>query len=403
MLAVIPAVAVALAVSISVPTTAMPRPMSADFFGMHAISIPPAKIPGVASVRLWDTDTTWRVLNPRRGVFHWRTLDERVAAAEESGTSVLLVLGATPEWAARSVADTDAPWLGPGSASAPRRMSDWTAYVRAVVQRYSGRIEAYQVWNEPADRIFWRGTDAKLATMTAVVKATVAEIDPSALVVAAPLVVRSRNWQSRAASYLTALADQNWPVDALAFHGYASGVTGPGSHSIAILQVREFLSRVQAPVLPLWETEVNFPEDSTSTTSVGAATERSWVARAYLDAARHGVDRVYWYAYADVPDFLEVDIRSSAVSPGFSSVSDWLTGATFVECTDDWQSLQDVTGCAFVDTRGEESVAIWSPTAQVVNPGRGRASDLRGATWSVDSALLVSTSPVWFVPSDRAS
>jgi len=399
----VPVVAAALSVALAAPASVPARVVSAEFFGMHAISIPPAKIPGVAAVRLWDTDTTWRVLNPKPGVFHWRTLDDRVAAAERSGTSVLLVLGATPEWAASSVRRTDAPWLGPGSASPPKRMGDWSAFVSAVVARYAGRIEAYQVWNEPADRIFWRGDDATLARMTSIVHDAVRARDPGARVVAAPFVVRHVRWQVRAAAYLEALAARGWPVDVLAFHGYASGAPGPTAHRDAIQEVTEFLAASGAPDLPLWETEVNYPESATASTSVGAPTERSWLARTYLDAARMGVDRVYWYAYAQVPSFLAVDIRSPAVSPAFAAVSAWLTDASFVGCTDDWQSLVGVTGCAFVDREGRPSVALWSPVAQLVDPGRGRVTDLKSRSWQVSSRVLVSTSPVWFAPSDRPS
>lgn len=410
MFLVVPAVSAALTVALAVPASiAMPAPvvqprlLSTEFFGMHAISTPPSRIPGVASIRLWDTDTTWRVLNPKRGVFHWRTLDDRVAAAERSGTSVLLVLGATPEWAARSLDAADAPWLGSGSASPPKRMRDWSAFVTAVVKRYAGRIEAYQVWNEPADRIFWRGSDATLARMTRDVYDTVRSIDPDAMVVAAPFVVRKKHWQADASTYLAALAGQRWPVDVLAFHGYASGAPSPAAHRNAIAQVGQFLAASSAPPLPLWETEVNYPEQSAQSAPVGASTERSWLARTYLDAVRMGVDRVYWYAYAAVPDFLAVDIRSPAVSPAFAAVSAWMTDAYFVGCTDDWQSLVDVTGCAFVDREGRPSVALWSPIVQGVHPGRGRVTDLEGVSWPVTSSLLVSTAPVWFTPSDQPS
>lgn len=150
-------------------------------------------------------------------MFHWRTLDQRVAAAKRSGTSILLVLGATPEWAARSVNAADAPWLGPGSVSPPKRMADWSAFVNAVVKRYAGRIESYQVWNEPADRKFWRGSAETLTRMTRVAYDTIHANDPDAKVVAAPFVVRAKQWQVSATAYLAALDKQRWPVDVLAF------------------------------------------------------------------------------------------------------------------------------------------------------------------------------------------
>jgi hypothetical protein len=58
-----------------------------------------------------------------------------VSAAEQSGAAVLLVLGATPRWAASSVSSVDAPWLGPGSASPPRHPRQWPRFVAAVAPR----------------------------------------------------------------------------------------------------------------------------------------------------------------------------------------------------------------------------------------------------------------------------
>lgn len=380
------------------PLVTMPAPVEKALFGMHAIADPPTGIPGMNAVRLWDTDTTWRVLNPERGIYRWDTLDARVQAAVDSGTTVLLVLGATPEWAATALSHKDAEWLGRGSASAPTSIPDWADFVAEVVKRYGGRIEAYQIWNEPSDPIFWRGSWDYLARMTKVAADVIYRYDSNAKVIAAPLTIRGPQWRADARAYIDALAHHALPVDAMAFHGYFNGPPGADSYQ-PIRRLQHLLATSPAAGLPLWETEVNFRREL-NRQRPDDATERWWLARAYLDAIRLGLERVYWYAYAELPDFLAVDVRRNSVTRAFSSVSAWLGGARFRGCTQGWQHDEGVTACSFVDDSDRTAVALWSTHPHTVIVGRGSARDLQGHTWSVmGDELTVDDSPQWFQPS----
>lgn len=379
------------------PVDAVPTPLERGMFGMHAISTSATQIPGANAVRLWDTDTTWRVLNPAPGVYDWDTLDARIQDAVESKTTVLLVLGATPEWAATSLSDADADWLGPGSAAPPRSMLDWTAFVREVVKRYGGRIEAYQIWNEPADPIFWRGSWDTLARMTEAAADVIRWHDSSATVVGAPMILRGPAWEDKAGEYVDALAERGMPVDVMAFHGYADGPPGEGKAD-DIGRLLEILARSPAAGLPLWETEVNFTQEA-GDPGLPSSIKREWLARAYLDAVRHGVERVYWYAFADIPDFLAVDIRRRSVLPAFSAVSSWLAEGAFWSCSDSWQGQSGVTGCSFLDSSGRTGVALWAENPSAVVVGRGTVRDLSGREWSTGlDPLVVRTAPLWFQP-----
>lgn len=383
------------------PVDAAPAPVHRGMFGMHAISTSATAIPGAKAVRLWDTDTTWRVLNPAPGVYDWTTLDARIQDAVDSQTTVLLVLGATPEWAATSLSDADADWLGPGSAAPPRSMLEWTAFVREVVKRYGGRIEAYQIWNEPADPIFWRGSWDLLARMTEAASAVIRWNDSSATVVGAPMILRGPDWEGKAREYVDALAGRGMPVDVMAFHGYADGPPGEGKAD-DVGRLQEIVARSPAAGLPLWETEVNFTQEA-GDPSLPSTTKREWLARAYLDAVRHGVERVYWYAFADIPDILAVDIRRRSVLPAFSAVSSWLAEGAFWSCSDSWQRQSGITGCSFLDSSGQTGVALWAESPSAVVVGRGTVRDLSGREWSMgDDLLVVRTAPLWFQPAPLA-
>jgi hypothetical protein len=83
--------------------------------------------------------------NPFDPAYRWDDLDDFVRSSQFRGLESLLTIWGTPNWANGS--------KGPNYA--PRRMSDITAFARALSSRYSGRypgypyVRFYSVWNEP--------------------------------------------------------------------------------------------------------------------------------------------------------------------------------------------------------------------------------------------------------------
>ncbi len=369
-----------------------------NFFGIHSITSTPALLPGVTSVRLWDTDTTWRIVNPQRGVWDWTTLDNRVKQA--GGAKVLLVLGGTPEWSARSLAPTDAPWLGQGSASPPTDYADWDLYVTNVATRYKGRIEAYQIWNEPSLLMFWRGTPDELVELTRRAHDIIRRIDPNALIVAAPFLPRRKNWEANANMYLEALARADWPVDVFSFHGYGGDAGNPNDHAELVRSVTSYLSLSIAPQkMQLWETEVNYLQSPKQPVRLSVKTQTEWIARTYLDATRYSVDRVYWYAYSDPNPVLQVDITRPEVFAAYRTVASWLDEASLSGCETDYQGVAGIVNCLYDRADGTVVSILWSTgaTGEVLLPA-GTINSLTGVITTLPSPTLfaVGSSPIAF-------
>lgn len=245
----------------------------------------------VPSVRLWDTRTTWAHLEPRDNAWSFTALDAHLAAAEAHGTTdAVLVLGGTPSWAARDPDAKGAPWLPAGSASPPRDLADWRDYVRTVATRFAGRIDVYQVGNEPNVAWFWQGTRAELADM---VRAAVEEIrlaDPQATVVAPAPIVTTVASTLEASRWWRALAGTG--VDALALQWYPTTGTPPRALGMVVERMRRSVQRTDLSDRPIWITEVNH--------RAGDAQARQLVTRTMRVAAREGVARVYWYAWTAI-------------------------------------------------------------------------------------------------------
>lgn len=377
--------------------------LDTNFFGMHSITTTPKNLPGVTAVRLWDTDTTWRVVNPTQGVWNWTTLDNRVRQA--NGSEILLVLGTTPEWAATSISSKDAIWLGSGSASPPKNLADWETYVTNTVTRYKGRIHAYQIWNEPFLTDFWRGNFSQLADLTKSAYTIIKRIDPDAVVLTAPFLPRKKNWEKEAGEYLNELAKRDWPIDVFSFHGYAEDGGTPTDHADEVQAVRSFINVNHVPSkLQIWETEVNYLQDPDKPVHLTPTTEAAWLARTYLDSSRYGVNRVYWYAYADPNPVLQVNVTRPEVLQAYRTLAIWLTGASLVYCEDNYHGYTGLTSCLYARSNGENTQTLWSDTNTEISysfAGEGTVQTLMGTQRHVEKneAMTIGVSPVAYNPS----
>lgn len=287
--------------------------------------------------RLWDMGVDWADVNPSAGVFDWSVLDMRVKQVTDAGARPLYVLGLTPEWAATNPEAGDERW-GKGTASAPKNLEDWRAYVKAVAERYNGnngvgKIWAFETWNEANITTFWDNGEADsadpfgmgtLASMTKIANDTINTVNPDALLIAATTTTRVRGAndnfggpQKRYRAYLEALKAQNWPFDAWGIHSYPAGNAGPGSRMADVQCWQEIVIRNmgeasvksqlanpggEKPLYrPIFDTEVNFgfagPGDVLGAL-YDANLSEALIWRAYIDSARLGIDSTTWYLHS---------------------------------------------------------------------------------------------------------
>mgnify|MGYP001054825985 FL=1 len=93
----------------------------------------------------------WRdVEGAEKGAFNWYFTDRIVADAEKRGLKVLFRLDSEPAWAAleKGVRSSNGP---------PEDPQDFGDFCHALASRYRGRVQAYQVWNEPNLAREWGG------------------------------------------------------------------------------------------------------------------------------------------------------------------------------------------------------------------------------------------------------
>ncbi len=338
-------------------------PIPSEAFGQHVARIaeaPPADVP-LTSLRLWDAGVRWNEIETQRGRYNWTALDAAVENAQAAGaTDILYVLGSTPRWAARN---PDLPGLyGPGTTSLPSDLEYYLDFVRAVVDRYEGRITGYQIWNEANTRSFYEGDWTALATLTKRTYETVKLLDPSAQVVAASsTVIPGPLFQTESffVRYARALRARGTPVDAMAVHLYPVDTTqGPDARVQSIAAAQRVLDRLGIN-RPLWDTEVAYGDRRPDMPQVvpDEQTAAAYVGRTFVDAATLGIARTYWYGW-DI-GVLGIDMTSpSGITPAgraFLTVREWLTDARPAGC----QDLGTVRRCQFTAPDGSSFAIVW--------------------------------------------
>ncbi len=161
--------------------TLPPARVKSELFGV-TINSATGAMPAfrVGAVRFWDGGTRWSETQRQRGEFDWMTLDRLVGGAEKAGLPALFVFGSTPKWASPNGRAGPYP---DGTSAPPADLADWDLFVRAVAERYRGRIEAYELWVLANDHRFYTGSVETLVEMTRRASQIIRATDPSATVV----------------------------------------------------------------------------------------------------------------------------------------------------------------------------------------------------------------------------
>ncbi|HYF26503.1 MAG TPA: hypothetical protein VD931_12255 [Baekduia sp.] len=227
---------------------ATPAAQAADpFFGIlsNGHGLPTAKLTeeldgqAATGVGLLREHLHWDRIERSPGSFDWRETDELVARADARGMTILPVLVGTPPFHSTrpSGADTDG-WP-------PRDVATMERFARELARRYGRRgtfwgcvspgfgcrrpyrpIRAWQVWNEPDLKAWWRtGVDpAGYAELLAAASRGLKRGDRDAEVVLGGISLRGLV----RGGFLDQLYDRGAAAsfDTLAFHPYAVNVSG---------------------------------------------------------------------------------------------------------------------------------------------------------------------------------
>lgn len=131
----------------------------------------------------------WRELEGAgKGAFDWARTDRIMDQIDSYGLKVIVRLGVQPGWATPNL---PMPEVGP-----PDNMQDWADYVAAVATRYKGRVDAYQIWNEPNLAREWGERPPSPAEYTEMLRVSyqaIKNVDPYPIIISAGMAPTTRN------------------------------------------------------------------------------------------------------------------------------------------------------------------------------------------------------------------
>jgi hypothetical protein len=144
-----------------------------------------------AGFRWVKQEFAWREIEGAgAGVFDWSNPDRVMDQIDAYGLNVIARVGVQPEWAGGGYPD-----VGP-----PENYQDFANFLQALASRYQGRIDAYQIWNEPNLAREWGNRPPNPAEYTEMLKIaheSVRRVDPQAYVISAGLAPTTR-WDETA-------------------------------------------------------------------------------------------------------------------------------------------------------------------------------------------------------------
>ncbi len=133
-------------------------------------------------------EINWRDLEPAKGEPSFTALDAVVDTLKAANFNLLFTVTSAPAWA-RASTDEDGP---------PDNFADYGLFVSLLAQRYAGRVQAYEIWNEPNLRREWNSTIHSISAtsyieLLRVGYTAIKAADPSAVVVSAGLAPTGYN------------------------------------------------------------------------------------------------------------------------------------------------------------------------------------------------------------------
>ncbi|TCO55870.1 glycosyl hydrolase family 39 [Actinocrispum wychmicini] len=366
--------------------TRPPTEVRSELFGV-TMNSSTGTMPGfrVGSVRLWDSGTRWATIQPRRGEFDWSVLDRLVDGAVRAGLPPLFVLGGTPAWAAPNGPEMA---YDDGSRTAPPDdLADWDTFVRALVDRYRGRIDAYELWVMGNHPRYYTGTTETLVEMTRRASQIIKAADPKARVVCPGM---GRLWEAEAQRVLQRFAElggmRHCDVASVKLHQRTA--SDPPETMLDLLAAIDRAMHQSGVHPTLWNTGTTY--DIPLQGSLDDVTATNYAVRFYLVglyARQVSLERMYFYNWGGtkIPIVLQAEGGApTRAALAVERLQRWLNRASIRACghgravnlpDNVWQCEFTVAGLTDSD-RPRDAVIRWTSRGTATTDAGPRAESI---------------------------
>jgi arabinogalactan endo-1,4-beta-galactosidase len=257
---------------------------------------------------------SWEDIEQTRGVFTWQASDQQVANARASGLAVLGTISYTPDFAHHP----DCP--DHPCAPAASMYDDFARFSAKVAARYKGKVDAWEIWNEPNETRFWqpKPEPAGYARLLDLTYAAIKQVNIDAKVILGGLSTHCTN----SADFLTwrTFMDEFYRAGGARFDAFAIHPYYPGNRPMHpatcnafynLPKTKTYLTAHGDGHANIWITEFGYktiaitPKEQGERLreALGQVVNWSWAERlfvfAWMDFRRVGFDHVYAFGLND--------------------------------------------------------------------------------------------------------
>lgn len=228
-------------------------------------------------------DFWWGLCEPERDRFVWEDFDRAVAAYEQHGLNLMAILCYASAWS------------GDGAPQTDDERERFANYVFHIVDRYKGRVAAWEIWNEPNIMPFWMPRPdpelyAKLlqAAYTAAKKA-----DPNCIIVGGALAGPDHEFLR--GMYAAGVKGH---FDVFSYHNYGQQMELETEWP-AVEKLRAVMAEFGDTDKPIWHTETGF---FTGPVGLSDVEQAARIVRYSVGLLALGIERTFQLTLADWTD-----------------------------------------------------------------------------------------------------
>lgn len=229
-------------------------------------------------------DILWQNIEPRKGEWDFTLYDQMVERIKGNGKKILGIL------------NYDTGWIHPKGKPLKKITREnipyFLKYVEKTVLRYRGKVDAWEIWNEPNNPFITKSKEEDFFELVKQTTNLIKKIDPKIFVVSGSLWLASDRYLEKMFQY-GALEK----ADAISYHPYSvSTKLLPGR----IEKMRTVMNKYNFKG-EVWITEFGFPTHGIyPTKKLEPDSFPKEIIKSLTYFSAYGIDKIIWYTLSDV-------------------------------------------------------------------------------------------------------
>ncbi len=280
---------------------------------------------GSSGVKYARCQTGWAKCEKEKGKYDFQWLDDIIDNLSKRGLIPWFNVGFGNPLYMDNISNPTAVGCVPilyGDAA----MTAWKRYVRALAQHFCGRVQHFEIWNEPDCDQFWYPGERNAQQYALLVHETgnvIREVIPQAKIGAC---ISRFNFEY-AQKLISALKPED--IDFFAYHAYS--LSPENNYRESISHLKRLLKRYGFEDVSLWQGESGFPSwfpDNHWLKPVKQGSERQqavWQLRRYFIEAHEGIELSSFFQIADMWEKAYVKARETLAKPAAQGILNGLT------------------------------------------------------------------------------